>query len=102
MHVYHACGWHFPSTVPSIGHPFSTLCPTLSNQTLTFGSRLLPTIAAAFDGMGHLAEESDITTLTATSAYLHSLGVVETAGVDVLRGEQKLKIMLTLNPYIVN
>ena len=102
MHMCHACERQFPSAVPSIGHPFSTLCPTLTNQTLTFGSHSLPTIAAAFDGMDHLAEESDITTLTAASAYLHSLGVVETAGVDVLRGAQKLKIMLTLNPDTVN
>ena len=86
MHVCHACGQQFPSAVPSIGHPFSTLCPTLSNQTLTFGSRSLPTNAAALDGMDHLAEELDITTLTAASAFLRSLGVVETGGVDVLRG----------------
>ena len=83
-------------------HPFSTLCPTLSNQTLTFGSHLHPAIAAAFNGMNHLAEESDTTALTAASAYLCSLGIVETAGVDILRGAQKLKIMLTLNPNIVN
>ena len=102
MHMCHACERQFPSAVPSIGHPFSTLCPTLTNQTLTFGSHSLPTIAAAFDGMDHLAEESDIITLTAASAYLHSLGVVETAGVDVLRGAQRLKIMLTLNPDTVN
>ena len=72
--------------MPSIEHPFSTRCLTLLNQTLPFGSRLLPTIAAAFDGMDHLVEKSDITTLTAASAYLCSLGIVETAGVDVLHG----------------
>ena len=56
------------------------------NQTLTFGSRLLPTITAAFNGMDHLAEESDITTLTTASTYLRTLGIVETAGVNVLHG----------------
>ena len=71
-------------------------------QTLTFGSHSLPTIAAAFDGMNHLVEELGITTLTTTFIYLRSFGVMETAGVDVLHGAQKLKIMLTLNPDTVS
>ena len=85
-HVCHHCGCHFSSPTPCIGHPFSTLGPTLTDQTLTFGFHTLPTVSAAFDGMDHLAEESDITSVAEASAYLRSLGISETPGSDVLQG----------------
>ena len=56
----------------------------------------------AFDGMDHLAEESDIVSLPSASSYLCSLGVQLTPGIDVLRGAQKIKTMLSLNPKTIN
>ena len=52
--------------------------------------------------MDHLAEESDIVSLPAASSYLLLLGVWLTPGVDVLRRAQKIKIMLCLNPKMIN
>ena len=58
--------------------------------------------AVAFDGMDHLAEESDIVSLPSASSYLRSVGVQLMPGIDVLRGAQKIKIMLSLNPKMIN
>ena len=56
----------------------------------------------AFDGMDHLAEESNIVSLPSTSSYLRSLGVKLTPGVNVLCGAQKIKAMLSLNSKTIN
>ena len=60
------------------------LCPTVTDGHLTFGRSSLPDVSAAFEGMDHLAEESDLTTIAATREYLQTVGVKVTEGVDVL------------------
>ena len=52
--------------------------------------------------MDHLAEELDIVSLSSVSSYLLLLGVQLTPGIDVLRGPQKIKTMLSLNPKTIN
>ena len=78
------------------------LRPSLNGTALTFLSASLPHVSAAFEGMDHLAEDSGITTRTDALHFLHTLGVKERDDVDVLRGAQKLKIVLTLNKNTVN
>ena len=48
--------------MPTIGHPFSMLQPQLHGTTMTLLQKSLPDVQAAFEGMDHLAEESDIQT----------------------------------------
>ena len=52
--------------------------------------------------MHYLVEESDLLIVQASAQYLETLGVEPPLGSNVLRGTQKLKIMLTLNPKTVN
>ena len=48
--------------MPTIGHPFSMLQPQLHGTTMTLLQKSLPDVQAAFEGMDHLAEESDLQT----------------------------------------
>ena len=62
VHLCQACGARFQSPMPTIGHPFSMLQPQLHGTTMTLLQKSLPDVQAAFEGMDHLAEESDIQT----------------------------------------
>jgi hypothetical protein len=53
--------------MPTIGHSFSMLQPQLHGTTMTLLQKSLPDIQAAFEGMDHLAEESDIQTKQAAT-----------------------------------
>ena len=64
--------------MPAIGHPFSMLQPQLHGTTMTFLQKSLPDVHAAFEGMDHLAEESDIQTKEEAMKYLRALGMVPT------------------------
>ena len=43
-------------------------------------------VAASFEGMDHLVEESDILTLVQARYFLQGLGVKEVKGCDMLKG----------------
>lgn len=62
------------------------LHPKLTGTEVSFQSATLPSVSAAFEGMDHLAQESDIATVASAKLYLQSMGVKEVSGVDTLRG----------------
>ena len=85
-HTCAHCTAAFTSSIPAVSHPLSLLCPTLTGTRLTFQSSSLPDVSAAFEGMDHLAEESDLLDKVAARAYLQTVGVKVREGCDVLRG----------------
>ena len=102
VHVCQQCGNRFQSPIPTIGHPFSVLQPVLQGRTLGFANKALPDVQVVFEGMDHLASQLDLLTISEAIDYLHTIGVAPSPGSNVLRGAQKLKTMLTLNPATVN
>ena len=96
------CAHSFRTSFLTVSNPFSLLCPVLRGTHLTFLAGSVPTVAASFEGMDHLAEESDILNLVQARQFLQGLGVKEVKGCDMLKGAQKLKIMITLNPNTIN
>ena len=57
------CGNNFCTSFPTVSNPLSLLRPMLQYGQLTFLAASLPAVEAAFEGMDHLAEESDLLTL---------------------------------------